>query len=153
MPKFNELYLNGMTYHAIPPEQKKLLQEQPVLRKKSERKIIQHTIVIEEQEYDAAKSKKTNFNCGEFWAWGYKMSVDILPTINYWNDKLNLNVKNLTLESLVPLQFAYWQNGSIVARGQDTFSRTKQQSCESWGSADFDNEDNTCELSVIVEPV
>jgi hypothetical protein len=141
-----------MTYHAIPPEQKKLLGKKPVLRENSERDIIQHTFVVKKQGYDDAKKQKTNLNCGEFWACGYKMSVDILP-INSWNDNLNLNVKNLRSESLVPLEFAYMQNGSIVASGEETFSRIKKCSTETWNSLGFNNEDNTCKLSMVVTPL
>ena len=84
------------------------------------------------------------------------MSVEITPKDVFSisrHDGLDLNVKNLKYESLFTLKFAYGRNGSILARGQELFNRNKRCSRVSCRSPDFKNEDNTCELSVIVEPV
>jgi hypothetical protein len=84
------------------------------------------------------------------------MSVEIPSDKDYnsYNrDYLDLNVKNVKYESLFTLKFAYGRNGSILARGQELFNRDKTCARVSCRSPDFKNEDNTCELSVIVEPV
>ena len=161
MPKFNALFLDGMTYHAIPPEQKKILQEQPVLRKKPEREIIQYTFVIEKEVYEASKASGTKLHFGEFWACGYQMNVDILydHTSTYYNStyfSLSLSVNNLNQESLFRLQLVLGKNGSIVAREEETFNLNacqKKFSRMTFGSSDFNNEDNNCKLSVFVRPL
>ena len=159
MPKFHELYLGGMTCHAIPPEQKKLLQEQPVLRKKLERNIIQYTFVIKKEDFVTAALRKTKLSSDKFWACGYKLSLDYICRPNYINnDYLDLSVHNLNEESLVPLKFALGINGSFYSLQQETFDLN---SCKKRYDANlslrsrsyFDNDDETCKLSVIVIPL
>ena len=151
MPKFNELYLDGMTYHAIPTKQKTFLPQQPVLRKKPKRKISQKVFLITKEVYDAAKKSKTKLNLGEFWACGYQIRVYILreSSIGSASDFLILSVSNLNKQSLVPLKFMYYdQNGSIITRDQETFNSKlceKQSSRVSFGSS--------CLLGVVIEPL
>ena len=89
MPKFMELYLAGMTYHAILQGQKKLLKDQPVVRKKSEVGICQHTFVIKKEDYDNAR-ENPKFKWNEFWACGYKMSLGGSFSNNYYRPDLRL---------------------------------------------------------------
>jgi hypothetical protein len=109
MPKFNELYLGGMTYHAIPAEQKELLERQPVVRKKPEGLIIQHVAVYKEQDFETAKETRTYKSSNEFWACGYKMSVGLNWSHSVYGDYMypQLNVHNINKESLVRLNFAF----------------------------------------------
>ncbi len=72
-----------MTYHAIPPEQKELLQEQPVLREEPERDIIQYTYVVKKEDYDAGREKRTELSLDDFWACGYHISVDISVALRH----------------------------------------------------------------------
>ena len=50
-----------MTYNAIPPTQKKLLEEQPMLRKKPERDIIPYTFVIRKRIVMLHLEKKLSY--------------------------------------------------------------------------------------------
>ena len=162
MPKFHELYLSGMTYKAIPPTQKKLLEEQPVLRKKPERDIIPYTFVIKKEDCDAAFGKKTKLYSDEFWACGYQMSLDMLLSYSpylggYADAHLDLSLNDLNKESEVPLKIACGKNRSIMSR-QNEERFTLLNSCKnclevSLMSTDFNNDANTCKLFVVVEPL
>ena len=160
MPKFHELYLSGMTYNAIPPTQKKLLEEQPVLKKKPERDIIQYTLVIKKEDYEAALGKKTKLCSDEFWACGYQMRLDMLYSHsryirNYADTNLDLSLKNK--ESEVLFKIACGKNRSIMSQHHEE-RFTLLNSCKncleiSLMSSDFNNDDNTCKLFVVVEPL
>ncbi|CAB4032369.1 BTB POZ domain-containing POB1 [Paramuricea clavata] len=106
MPKFSEFYHGGLTYHALPSEQKKLFQEKPVTRKKPEGPIIQHTFVVEEEDFKTAVENGSELNSEKFWACGYRISVGIQPSSN---DILYpyMIVHNLNRESYVPLKFTF----------------------------------------------
>ena len=58
MPKYDELFLNAMIYHALPAPQKKLLREQPLIRKDSEA-IFRYTVVVDLQNFEAAQKTGT----------------------------------------------------------------------------------------------
>ena len=77
MPKFKELFLDGMIYHAIPSEQKELLEEQPVVRKEPGTDIIQYTFIVRKEDFQAAKQTGKYETSDEFWACGYKTSVSL----------------------------------------------------------------------------
>ena len=158
MPKFNELYLGGMTYHAIPAEQKKVLEKLPVLRKKPERNIIQYTFVVKKEDYEAAPGKATELISDEFWACGYKMSVHLsISYYSYTDSNLSMSVHNLSKESLVPLKFAFMKNGTTMGLQQKTFNQLLISCAErcryvKLQSSDFSNNDDTCKLCIVVEP-
>ena len=147
MPKFNELYSNGMTYHAIPPKQKKLLQEQPVLRKKPERNIIQQTFL----------AKDSGACCDTFWACGYQMSVNFTyrsKTSGLWSSYYvpSLNIHNLNKESSVPLRFMITRNKCHDSLQQETFdlnSCKKDYENTSISQSAFNG--NGCQLFVILD--
>ena len=110
MPKFNQLFLDGMIYHAAPSEQKgrMFLLGQPVQRKKSEKNVIMYTYLLTPQTYDACVGSKSNIKLGEFWACGYKMSVDMIHSTNFNGSSYypQLTVHNLKWKSLVHLKFS-----------------------------------------------
>jgi hypothetical protein len=157
MPKFNELYLGGMTYHAIPEEQKKLLEEQPVLRKKPERDIIQYTFV----------AKKYGLNSDTFWACGYKMSVGLVYRIqktsgsrynqtSYYDPCLSIH--DLNKESSVPLNFTitrseFISNNSLQKETFNLNSCKKECPSSSISTSYFNNDDTTYKFVVLVEPL
>ena len=58
MPKYDELFLNAMIYHALPALQKKLFREQPLVRKDPEA-IFQYTVVVDRQDFEAAQKTGT----------------------------------------------------------------------------------------------
>ncbi|XP_028401277.1 kelch-like protein 4 [Dendronephthya gigantea] len=153
MPSFTELYLSGMTYHAIPAEQKKRLEKQPGFRKKSTRAIIQYAYNVRKNDFESG----TGLNSDHFWACGYKMSLKVSGST--WSSWLPLCIHNLKKESLVPLRFSIRKKG---ARSRSMQERTfSLDSCESRDDHadninsynDFENEAETCTLFVVVEPL
>ena len=106
MPKFNELYLSGMTYHALPEKQKKLLKQQPALRKKPEETIFQHEPYFMEEDFQIAIDKGIYKNPHRFWACGYKMSINLIR-YDFQNVRPQLCVHNLKQESLVRFRFTF----------------------------------------------
>ncbi|CAB4042159.1 BTB POZ domain-containing POB1 [Paramuricea clavata] len=157
MSKFSELYLGGMTYHAITAEQKEVLEKLPVLRKKPERNIIQYTFVVKKEDYKAAPGRPTELISDEFWACGYKMSVHLsIPYYSSDDSDLSMSVHNLSKESLVPLKFVFMKNGTIMNVQQKTFNQlliSCSERCRKLKlqSSDFSNDD-TCKLCIVVEP-
>ena len=155
MPKFMELCFDGMTYHAIPEEQKMLLKDQPVLRKEPETGISQYTFVVKKEDYDNPRNNP-KFNWNKFWACGYKMSLGGSFSNHYYNPdlRLYLSVHNLIEESSVPLKFsiAKTQGYNSSQQGTLNFNSCKTEQCTvSLSSSDFDNDDNTCKFSVMVK--
>ena len=155
MPKLMELYLAGMTYHAIPPEQKKLLKDQPVLRKKPDEAICQYSFVIKKENFEK-RNVDAKLKWDEFWACGYKMIVE--GSCGFYNRfQPYLSVFNLNEESLVPLQFSIF----AVTRGRPILQEacvnsTSYQAIHgeiSFSSSDFDNDDQACKLRVSVKPL
>ena len=154
MPKFMELYLAGMTYHAIPQEQKTLLKDQPVLRKESEMGICQYTFVIKKEDYDNRRINP-KFNRDKFWVCGYKMSLGGSFS-NSCYLRLYLSVHNLIEESSVPLKFSIAKTQGCNFSLQGTLNFTcnsckKEQNTVSLSSSDFDNDDHTCKFFVMVK--
>lgn len=107
MPKFSELYYDGLTYHALPSEQKKLFEDKPVRRKGPEGTIIQHTFVVEKEDFETVVANGSELNSEMFWACGYQISVGINPSSNTFCPYLI--VHNLKNESYVPLKFAFFK--------------------------------------------
>ena len=157
MPKFVELYLAGITYHAIPQEQKHLLFDQPMLRKKPNIGIYQHTFVIKKEDYDnVRRNTKFNVNGDEFWACGYKMSIDGSLQWSFFDRSFQpyLTVHDLNLENLVPLEFsiAKTQGDHFFKQGSLNFnSCRKEHDAIFLSPSDFENDDNTCKFFVRVK--
>ena len=111
MPKFDQLFLDGMIYHAMPSEQKKMLEKQPVVRKKPGEEIIVHTYFLFEDQSKQVK-KKVPIQLETFWACGYKMSMTLIYCdYRYYP---HLKIHNLNKQSLVPLKFKIqetWSTG------------------------------------------
>ena len=155
MPKFSELYLEGLTYHAIPTEQKSCLDDQPQLRKKPERPSIQYTYFVTNDDFETALRNGTKLRTDEFWACGYKISVDFSCT----NDRVKrfsptLSVHNLNKENLVRLKFAV-ATDSTTFRQEHIFKLDSQQAeCNriTLSSSFFNENDNTRQLYVIAQP-
>ncbi|XP_028412731.1 kelch-like protein 7 [Dendronephthya gigantea] len=104
MRNFSEYYHGGLTYHALPPEQKKLFESRPVPRKTTKGLIVQYKFVVTEEDYNTALANGSELNSGTFWACGYEISVGVNPSSN---DYPYLIVYNLMKESYVPLKFAF----------------------------------------------
>ena len=160
MPQFNELYLGGMTHHAIPVEQKRLLEEQPVLRKKHERNIIQYTFVVKKEDFETASGRAgraVELISDEFWACGYKMSLHLTihgSSYRCIESDLTMRVHNLNKGSLVPLKFSFVKNGTTVNMQQKMLLNSRAEHCRQleFQSSDFTNNDDTCKLCIVVEP-
>ena len=121
MPKYTELYLSGMTYHAIPVNQKERLERHPVLRRSSTRAIIQHTLIVRENDFvTASETKQAELNSEHFWACGYEMSLKLSRG---WWSRLSLRIHNLNKESLVPLRFSVTKKGSGINMQQEPTPR------------------------------
>ena len=147
MPKFNELYLGGMTYHAIPAEQKKLLERQPVVRKEPEGTIYHHVAVYKEQDFET--ETLTFKSSDEFWACGYKMSIALTYDSNYYNIFPQLSVHNLNKESLVHLNFAFTMTKNNIKWKEKQFGMT---SFTERFSQSIPNR-TTCNVHVAIKPL
>ena len=156
MPKFNQLFLNGMIYRATPSEQNKMLAEQPVIRKKPEETVIQHTFVIKKVDFETSQRTGTYKSSETFWACGYQMSVSLIRDSSSRHYP-QLNVHQLNKESLVPLKFAlgetktpssYWQEGTFKL-----MSYSKNYSYITISPSDFNNTRKTHTLYVAVAPL
>lgn len=123
MVNFHEQYSAGMTYHAIPEEQRKLLIKQPTIRKKSEKFIFQHEYNLTPNNFDIAQETELN-KLSEFWACGYKMCVGLCHNKNsiFNRYQLRLYINNLKKESLVSLRFAIQKTKLNVRLNDSTFS-------------------------------
>ncbi len=155
MPNFNEFYHGGLTYHALPSEQKKLFKEKPVLRKNTSETIIQYTFAVKKEDYETVLANGSDLNSETFWACGYKINVGINPSTS---EHPYMIVHNLKEESYVPLKHTIFVGSetSYYTWQQKVFSR---KSCRgSSGDRDrnsytkirFENEINM--LNVAVAP-
>ena len=106
MPYFNEFYYDGLTYHALPSQQKKLFKEKPVPRKKTDKIIIQFVFAVKKEDYATALANESCIQTKNFWACGYNMRVGINPSDT---ENLFLIVHDLNKESYVPLRFAVFK--------------------------------------------
>lgn len=157
MPRFMKLCFAGMTYHAIPQEQKTLLKDQPALRKKPEMAICQYMFEVKKQNFYSSRENR-ELNLDDFWACGYKMSVDCSYQSSYgfgssYKILAHLSVHNLNEESLVPLRFSIAKTRGYHHTGQEIFSANsfrKQHDCISLSSSDFNNAENTIKFFVVV---
>ena len=151
MPKFNQLFLDGMIYHGMPSEQKKLLEEQPVQRKKSDEKVIVHTYFLNEQNFRKLIKNSSDIQLGRFWACGYMMSVKIVRTTSpYYNPRYypQLTIHNLKKESLVSLKFSVGTTTSSTTWQQRIFKLTSCSAKYETSSIEFSSSDLMIHLYV-----
>ena len=158
MPKYDELFLNAMIYHALPVEQKKLFREQPLVGK-DPGKISQYTVVVEGQDFEAAQKTGTYESSDVFSACGYEMRVDLsFERIRYSSGTYAvLHVRNLGEESFAPLQFSIEKNErSINSWHEQNFTHdcnTTKYLYMTLERSDFNNDSNTCNLYIAVKPI
>ena len=156
MPKFNELFLDAMIYHALPAEQKGLLDDQPMVRKDPGPIILQSTPIITKQDFQAAQQTGKCKCSNEFWACGYKMSVGLIKnTVNFRTSYINaeLTVHGLKKESLVPFQFSIEKVERTGSWERESFMVNccgKKYSYINFQHTDFNND---CNLYVAVKPL
>ena len=156
MPYFSVLYYGGLTYHALPSDQKKLFKKKPVSRRQPEKTIIQYTYVVNKEDYKCALAYEVDLNSRKFWACGYRISVGTSPS----NKNFHLIVHDLNEESYVPLRFAIFKKtgySGYLGWRQKAF---EMKSCEEIFKCSslcasmeniFKNEIN-CTLNVAVTP-
>jgi hypothetical protein len=157
MPEFNQLFLDGMIYHAIPTEQKKMLREQPEQRKKSEENVLVHTYSLNKEQCEHLTKSVASLQLGRFWACGYNMSI-VLIKHNSWNDYYNphLTIHNLNDESLIALKCSAVKTKTSSSNWQEqTFkllSCRKKLNMLTISPSDFYTL-QTCTLHVAVAPL
>jgi hypothetical protein len=149
MPNFSEFYHGGLTYHALPSEQKKLIEEKPVLRKKPEERIIQYTFDVKKEDYETVLANGSELNSETFWACGYKINVGINPSTTEYP---YLIVHNLKKESYVPLKFAFFGQSERESWKEKAFNinSCRENYKNRFGRSCFENEINT--LYVAINP-
>lgn len=116
MPSFSELYLNGITYHALPSSMKNIV----VTRPKSHENTEQYTWVITNDEMEALQRATTEETENEpniasdsclisprFWWCGYEMQINmfLVQTLSYLFGKLHLLVHGLKKTSRLPVKW------------------------------------------------
>ena len=160
MPKYDELFLNAMIYHALPVEQKKLFREQPLVGK-NPGKISQYTVVVDKQDFEAAHKTGTYESSDVFWTCSYEMSVGLIKvSVNNWQSSYEifakLNVHNLKKESLVSLQFSIGRTNRSVSLQKENFtldSCEKRHSSVTLTQSDFKNDLKCCNVQIAVKPM
>ena len=154
MPKFNELYIAGMTYHAIPEEQKELLEQKPVLRRKPEQTVFQHVVALKEQDFETASRRRT-YKCPEnFWACGYKIGVGLIYNgLGPSGHKVypQLSVHNLKKESLVHLNFAFTKTKTNI--GWKNFKFGSTSSSANFSQIISSQNFSACDMYVAIVPL
>ena len=158
MPKFNKLFLDGMIYHAAPSEQKEkmVMSGQPVPRNKSEKNVFVYTYLLTPQTYDACVGSKSNIKLGEFWACGYKMSVDMIHSSTYYDSSNyypELTLHNLKWRSLVPLKFSIVNAETSKPAWQTETFETDESSSKKFPNINCILNRSGCTLFVYVEPL
>ncbi|CAB4015436.1 kelch 20 [Paramuricea clavata] len=120
MPSFSELYLNGITYHALPSSMKNIVPTRP----KSHENTEQYTWVITKDEMEALRQKGrltaeetenepniASDNClisPRFWWCGYEMQMNMFLTKTFslcLYGKLHLLVHGLKKRSRLPVKW------------------------------------------------
>ena len=122
LPDFNDHYLRGISYHALPDFMKKQLPRQPVKRKASTESFIPYTWVIPRDVLDELVGTDESLKSDEFWCCGYRMvlvikHVGIPPSMDHFSGynqsffcaTLSLTIANLIEQSEVMIQ---WQLAS-----------------------------------------
>ena len=128
MPQFSEFYYGGLTYHALPSEQKTLLEEKPVSRRKPGRIIIQCAFNVKRERYERVLADGRCIQTKRFWACGYHISVGIDPSKT---ENLFLAVHDLNRESYVPLRFAIFKATGYSQHRPNRIIRTVENAFKS----------------------
>jgi hypothetical protein len=149
MPKFSEFYHGGLTYHALPSEQKKLFEEKPVIRKTPEG--IQYPFVVKKEDFETALTTGSELNSETFWACGYKISVGINPSSREIYPYMI--VHNLKKQSYVPLKFMFLKEGEITRFPNWKEKAFNVKSCrenskKNFARSSFENTINTLYVAV-----
>ena len=111
---FNDHYLRGISYHALPDFMKKQLPRQPVKRKASTESFIPYTWVIPRDVLDELVGTDESLKSDEFWYCGYRIvlvikHVGIPSSCHTFCATLSLTIANLIEQSEVMIQ---WQLAS-----------------------------------------
>ena len=153
MPLFKDLYLNGVTYNALPLKQKKLLKKKPVERKESKDNIVQYTFTVQQADFEKALKNPSELKSEVFWCCGYKMRMYFT---NYKSNYLKtcLNILELNSESFLSLEWFPRKKGHESCY-LSSHSFTFTSSCASHDSSfhpsnDFNN--SVLDIEVIVKP-
>ena len=149
MGNFSDLYRDGLTYHAASSEQKKLLEEKPVVRKKPQEKVIQYIFLVKKKDYETALANGKELNSERFWACGYQINVSINPSSS---DHPYLIVHNLKPESYVPLKFAFLANREGHTQWKEkafSINSCRETYKTRFSQSNFDSEINMLHVAVI----
>ena len=158
MPKYVELFLNAMIYHALPAPQRKLFREQPLVRK-DPGAIFQHTVVVDQQDFKAAQETPTHENSDMFWACGYEMSVNLCDARKYRSNyaHADLYVRSLDAESFASLQFSIQKSRQSINSWQEqNFTHdcnAAEYSYMTLEQLDFNNDSEKFNLYIAVKPI
>jgi hypothetical protein len=120
LPDFNDHYLKGISYHALPDFMKKQLPRQPVKRKASRVPFIPYTWMISREDLDELVGTDESLESDEFWYCGYRVVVVIQHVVckamsfskykkSVFNATLSLTITDLIEQSEVTIQ---WQLAS-----------------------------------------
>ncbi|CAB4036830.1 BTB POZ domain-containing POB1-like isoform X1, partial [Paramuricea clavata] len=99
LPDFNEHYLRGISYHALPDFMKKQLPRQPVKRKASTESFIPYTWVIPRDELDELVGTDESLKSDEFWYCGYRMVLVIKHVVGIPSMRYNLSRHSKSISS------------------------------------------------------
>ena len=153
MPLFKDLYLNGVTYNALPLKQKKLLKKKPVERKESKDNIVQYTFTVQQADFQKALNNPSELKSEVFWCCGYKMRMGFTKySSNYL--KPCLNILELNSESFLSLEWFPRKKGHESCY-LSSHSFTFASSCVSYDSSSFQSNDfnnSVLDIEVIVKP-
>ena len=158
MPKYDELFLNAMIYHALPVEQKKLFREQPLVRK-DPGKISQYTVVVDLQDFEAAQKTGKFESSDVFSACGYEMRVDLSFDRKSYSSGTYavLHVRNLGEESFAPIQFSIQKSlRPMCSWQQQNFTHdcnARQYPYMALDGSDFNNDSKTCSLYIAAKAI
>ena len=141
MPSFSELFLKGMTYHALPSSMK----DDVISRQKASENTVQFTWVITNKEIEALQNKisretedesnPTSDNClvsQRFWWCGYELEMSMSLTRDqfhgYLRGKLHLLVHSLKKRSRLPVKWVIVSDEIQAKSCAATFSANRKRS-------------------------
>ena len=144
MPSFPELFLKGMTYHALPSPMK----DNAICRENAPENTVQFTWVVTNKEIEALQnrisreiedeSNPTSDNClvsPRFWWCGYEMQMNMSLSRDqfrgYLRGKLHLLVHSLKQRSTLPVRWVIVSDEIQAKSCATTFSVKRKRSEES----------------------
>ena len=87
MAHFTDLYLKGITHHALPEGIRTLHRVKPVNRQEVESGMVQYTWIIQKDQLETLKDGKTHIGSEMFWWCGYAMRLclkkKLTPSIEF----------------------------------------------------------------------